>query len=251
MVLRGIGRDPCGQLYPASTTSDRDPQADISPRASPSRTVGRLTLTIADFDTLGSGAFPVQTPTPIYVLPGDTDRIEVAYEPDGAGSPASATITMDTDAPGLEDTPIQLRGNECDGSGHPGWDADNDGWTACGGDCDDTDPAVHPGAVERPDNSIDDDCDDEEGEAPDDPDADSTATATPFRMATASDTDPTIAPGADESANQIDDDCDGFIDEGTDLYDDDGDGLSEMDGDCDDGDVLVVPGRGVTERHRR
>lgn len=37
-------------------------------------------------------------------------------------------------------------------------DADEDGYFE-GEDCDDEDPAVHPGAEEVPDNGIDDDCD--------------------------------------------------------------------------------------------
>jgi hypothetical protein len=40
----------------------------------------------------------------------------------------------------------------------PAVDDDHDGVTICGGDCDDTNPAVHP-AAEEVCNSIDDDCD--------------------------------------------------------------------------------------------
>ncbi len=41
-----------------------------------------------------------------------------------------------------------------------GWDVDgdSDGFTPAQGDCDDTDPAVNPGATEIPSNGIDDDC---------------------------------------------------------------------------------------------
>ncbi len=63
-----------------------------------------------------------------------------------------------------------------------------------------------------------------------------------IRVGDCDDGDPGISPGAEETCNGVDDDCDGFIDEGTELYDDDGDGLAEIDGDCDDSDVLVVPG---------
>jgi len=38
-------------------------------------------------------------------------------------------------------------------------DGDNDGWTLCDGDCDDTNPDVHPGHKEICGNNIDDDCD--------------------------------------------------------------------------------------------
>jgi hypothetical protein len=56
------------------------------------------------------------------------------------------------------------------------------------------------------------------------------------------DADPSVAPGATEYANGIDDDCDGEIDEGTTNSDDDLDGFTEGDGDCDDGDENTYPG---------
>ena len=71
-------------------------------------------------------------------------------------------------------------------------DVDGDGWTSCGGDCDDTLATAHPGAA--------------------------------------------------ESANGVDDDCDGAVDEGTRAHDDDGDGYTEDGGDCWDGSATVHPG---------
>lgn len=38
-------------------------------------------------------------------------------------------------------------------------DADGDGYTTCGGDCNDGSPAVHPGASDASCNGVDDDCD--------------------------------------------------------------------------------------------
>ena len=40
-------------------------------------------------------------------------------------------------------------------------DDDDDGYQSddCGGDCDDEDPSVHPGAAETPGDSIDSNCD--------------------------------------------------------------------------------------------
>jgi len=247
VVLRGIGRDPCGQLYPNAHDFGPRPPGGYFSSSITVQNCGRLTLTIADFDIEGSSSFSVQTPTPLYVLPGDSDVIEVAYEPDGAASPATATITMDTDAPLLEATPIQLVGNSCEGSGHPDWDADGDGWTLCGGDCDDADPGIHPGAVERPDNATDDDCDGDDTDLPSPSSEDGDGDGVTIGEGDCLDTDPDIFPGADEEPNQIDDDCDGYIDEGTDLYDDDGDGFSEALGDCDDGDVLIGPGAEETQ----
>jgi len=56
------------------------------------------------------------------------------------------------------------------------------------------------------------------------------------------DADATAFPGAVETADGVDDDCDLVVDEGTPAYDDDGDGFTEADGDIDDGDAGNQPG---------
>ena len=64
------------------------------------------------------------------------------------------------------------------------------------------------------------------------------------------DCDDTVHPGAVETCNEVDDDCDGDVDEGfdlnedgfTDCHDDDGDGFTEEQGDCDDHDATISPG---------
>ncbi len=51
-----------------------------------------------------------------------------------------------------------------------------------------------------------------------------------------------VHPGATETFDDVDEDCDGVVDNGTTNHDDDGDGLAEVDGDCDDADASSFPG---------
>jgi hypothetical protein len=164
-------------------------------------------------------------------------------------------------------------------------DADGDGWAACE-ECDDSDAEIHPNATEIC-NEIDDDCD---GDIDDD-DSGVTGTSTWYidydgdgygsseftdeaceavegwvsDSDDCDDTDEGIHPAAEETCNEIDDDCDGDIDDddgdvtGTTTWyiDYDGDGFgssdyttssceltsgwAESDSDCDDLDAEVHP----------
>jgi hypothetical protein len=133
---------------------------------------------------------------------------------------------------------------DLDGDGHG--DADSiregsceqrpEGWSSSGSDCDDTDPAIHPGALELCDG-LDNDCDgfvdDQDpdvdlADAPDwfpDEDADGYGdSARPLRACSqpeglladgsdCDDRDPLVNPGAPEHCDGVDEDCDGELDE--------------------------------------
>jgi len=107
-------------------------------------------------------------------------------------------------------------------------DEDGDGVSTCGGDCDDTSPTIHPGAIEAC-NGLDDNCD---GAVPAD-DVDVDADGWLVCAGDCDDGDWSVRPGAPEVCNGVDDDCDAATDE---TADGDGDGFSVCDGDCDDTD---------------
>jgi MYXO-CTERM domain-containing protein len=143
-----------------------------------------------------------------------------------------------------------------------------------GADCDDADPAIHPGAVDACDG-IDDDCDGTDGptwyrDADGDghgADLSTIACTAPAGYvadrADCDDTNPEISPDVAESCDGVDDDCDGLVDEqgavGATLwyrdFDEDGSGdptsalvaCGPLEGfvteptDCDDLDMRVSP----------
>jgi hypothetical protein len=142
--------------------------------------------------------------------------------------------------------------NDCDGGVDGGTaDIDGDGYTDAAGDCDPFGPTVYPGAPELPDG-LDNDCDryaDETTLLFDD-DGDGFCEGLPAggrpctdgsTLGDCNDTHQGTHPGAGESADWRDNDCDGTIDEGTSQADDDGDGYTEDGGDCNDGNPSVGP----------
>ena len=141
------------------------------------------------------------------------------------------------------------------------WDADLDGYSPNGGDCNDSNKNIYPGAKEICDG-LDNDCNTLTGidvgtECYDD-DGDRFCEKPPCvnTSQTLSDCDDTNParypnPAATELPNGVDDDCDGTIDETTVVYDDDGDGYCESPpcvnaagtkADCNDANAMANPG---------
>jgi hypothetical protein len=112
-------------------------------------------------------------------------------------------------------------------------DDDHDGFSEAQGDCDDTNPNVHPKAKEICDNGIDDNCDGYTDAAEQDVDGDGYGPC----AGDCNDSDPAINPAAKEVPDGKDNNCDGKTDS-----DYDGDGYTVADGDCDDNDPTVHPG---------
>ena len=132
--------------------------------------------------------------------------------------------------------------NNCDGLDDPlEIDDDGDGHSECGdpvvgGDCDDGDPGIHPGADEGCDG-VDTDCDGWPAPAEEDLDGDGFAPCS----GDCDEADAQVHPGAAEACDgALDNDCDGQPDGNE--HDGDGDGVSECQGDCDDTAADTHPG---------
>jgi hypothetical protein len=117
-------------------------------------------------------------------------------------------------------------------------DVDNDG-SLVGDDCDDNDPARHPGATDVPYDGIDQDCD---GQDLTDVDGDGHDGTVVEGGDDCDDDAIDVHPGGKELCGDgIDQDCSG-ADLSCDLVDQDQDGKTPSEGDCDDHDPAVFPG---------
>ncbi|MFH1463328.1 MAG: MopE-related protein [Pseudomonadota bacterium] len=236
VALRGRAIHPCGALSPARIDFGSAGIASYHTETATVQNCGQVPLTIAAFDLGDTATFSVTSPSPIYVAPGSTEAVEIAWVP-ADRDPDGAMIHLLTSDPDRA-LALEVLGNDCARSVDAAWDDDGDGWFSCGGDCDDTDPDVSPSAIEVP-NGLDDDCDGETDEGANAPASDDDGDGVSEEDGDCDDADGEVHPDATETLDQRDEDCDGQTDEDTERYDDDGDGLSEEQGDCDDGDAAV------------
>lgn len=182
--------------------------------------------TDADLDGFGDAAGPtaVDCPTPGWA-PNDLDCDDAEAL---IGEPGPIWTDKDGDLYGdAHEDPDNL----------PIGCPDDPGTAGQGGDCDESNAAINPGADEVLYNNVDEDCDDLADNDADDDGVDGGGFG-----GDCDDNDPTISPEADEIPNDgIDQDCKGgdLVDET--LLDDDNDG-STNDLDCDDERADVHPG---------
>ena len=193
------------------------------------------------------GKAPVESLPPTSADDSDTPS------PDDTGTDDTTTDDTATDDTTTDDTATDDTGTDDTGAGPR--DADADGYAA-DTDCDDADPAVHPGATELC-NAEDDDCDgavdedasdvltfyaDNDGDGHGDDTSMLSACEAPAGYAPAGgdcdDTDPSWHPGAPElvCADPNDYNCDGSVG----YADNDSDGVAACE-ECDDADATVNP----------
>jgi hypothetical protein len=241
----------------------------------------------ADWDGYGdstTSTYECTPPTGFVTVAGDCDDSDATINP-GA---TETCDSVDEDCDGIVDDGVTYSTyyRDTDGDGY-GDSADTDytcspasGYVTVGGDCDESNASINPGATETCDG-VDEDCDgtvddgityatyyrDTDGDGyGDSTDTDYTCSPSSGYVATGGDcdeTNATINPGAIETCDGIDEDCDGTVDDGflyTDWYpDSDGDGYGQQgstatswcsapsgyaanDSDCDDGDASIHPG---------
>jgi len=139
--------------------------------------------------------------------------VDEGYDADGDGFTECGGDCDDTDGrvyPGAPDLCDGVADNDCDGLGDPmEIDHDLDAYSECNGDCDDDNPWIYPNAPDICEDTWDNDCDGVWDEMDLDNDQDGYSECN----GDCDDTDAEVHPLAQEKANGIDDDCDGFIDE--------------------------------------
>ncbi len=113
--------------------------------------------------------------------------------------------------------------NNCNGLIDEGFDMDDDGFTTCEGDCADTDPSIHPEAIEVCDG-LDNNCDGYVDEGFDLDNDGVTSCA-----GDCDDNNENNYPGNTEICDGQDNNCDGYVDEGFDL---DNDGIADCLDNC-------------------
>ena len=183
----------------------------------------------------GEAVFSTTSTLPT-VIPAESEVLfDVVFSPDD-DTGYESTLSMDFGSIlALQD--VVLRGNACEGGDPVFYDIDQDGYTTCGGDCDDDLDSANPAGLETC-NGVDNDCNgliddgtecyDDDGDGFSENDGD------------CNDYNIDIAPDLEEvPENGIDDNCDGTIDGG--AQDADEDGYTPEGGDCDDTNFDVYP----------
>ena len=223
---------------------------------------GGTWYTDSDSDSYGDAAATITScdaPPGYVAVAGDCNDAAASISP---GSAETVGDSIDADCDGTElcyvdgdgdvyhnDGQVSSADVDCSGTGEASY-------TAPGGDCDDADPTVNPGATEAAGDEVDSDCDGTElcfsdadldgysssdGATVSSADVDCTASGEASSLTPGGDCDDADAaynPGALEACDDtVDYNCDGSVS----YEDNDGDGVAACN-DCDDANSLAYPG---------
>ena len=164
--LRGVGATPCAKITPQFIDYGKRPAGGYFPTDFQIRNCSQVPLTISaiDFnypDPSTPPSFSAATNPPIYIFTDDVKSVSVAWVP-ASDTSTEVEVSLKLNDPEFSET-VTIVGNSCENSNSGDYDLDNDGWTECGGDCDDEDPNINPSEIEII-NGIDDNCDGEQDE---------------------------------------------------------------------------------------
>ena len=201
----------------------------------------------------------------------DCDDADALLTPADSDSDGFSTCTGDCDEsePGVYPAAVELcdgLDNDCDGTvptdesdgdgdGYAlcddcddtdaslfGLDDDSDGFTLCTGDCNESNPAIYPGAVDNPNDMVDQNCDGVDGS---DLDGDGYAGDILATSPVWDCNDWNATLNLDDADGDGWDTCSGDCDDSDpamNLDDTDGDGWDTCSVDCDDGNPAIFPG---------
>jgi len=243
--VRGRGDTPAASVFPWTVDCGNVPVGTTRTEIVTIRNDSSLLLTLsrANFDP--QALFSSSEPFPASIQPRDDLELEISCRALAPTPETGSLVLLIGEVP----LPVvALRMNDCQNGTPAAYDRDFDGFTTCGGDCDDTNPAIRPGVVEIPDGA-DNDCngliDDRTAGYDDDGDGycdhPTICSQSGVLPGDCNDGDPAVNPGRVEVLGDgIDNDCDGMVDGGS--LDFDGDGYTEAAGDCDPTDGTVFPG---------
>ncbi|HHO53143.1 MAG TPA: choice-of-anchor D domain-containing protein [Deltaproteobacteria bacterium] len=241
--LRGHAAVPQAQISPLSLDFGEVAPGEQASLPLTVENTGDAPVSLDVSEIIGEGFSVEGVPTTLAL--GASIELEVSLAPVDPG-PVLGSLSLQLGAVGLQ--PVMLRGNDCGGGLPEAYDRDSDGFSSCGGDCDDDEASTFPGAPEVIDG-VDQDCDDRIDDhtpaADDDGDGycdDLKACTDGSTPGDCNDGDSDVHPSASEIfGNGIDDDCDGVVDAGT--SDGDFDGYDPtIGGDCNDANPSVYPG---------
>ena len=153
--VRGHGVMGAARLYPSLLDFGAVPAGSAESKSITVVNEGDIALTL-DGASFSDPRFTLNETTPLVIAPAVSMDVTFSFSAD---SDAAVEGTATLDFGGTVDLPdVFLRANDC-AHGDPSiYDEDADGYTTCGGDCDDSEASAHPGGTEVC-NAVDDDCD--------------------------------------------------------------------------------------------